>query len=102
MTMWLVVIAAGIATFAMRFFFIGLFGRIAVPPVLERALRYIAPAVLAALALPAVISPGGAFDPWNVFVTAAIIGGAAAWATKSIGAAIIVGLPALWLLQSLV
>ena len=102
MTMWIVVIVAGIATFAMRFVFIGLFGRIEVPPTLERGLRYIAPAVLAALTLPAVLAPGGTFDPWNPFVPAAIIGGIAAWATKSIGAAIVVGLPALWLLQWMV
>ena len=99
MTMWIVVIIAGIATFAIRFVFIGLFGRIAVPPALERSLRYIAPAVLAALTLPAVLAPGGTFDPWNPFVPAAIVGGIAAWATKSIGAAIVVGLPALWLVQ---
>ncbi len=102
MTMWLVVVTAGVATFAMRFVFIGLFGKISVPPILERSLRYIAPAVLAALTLPAVVSPGGTFDPWNVFVPAAIIGGIAAWATKSIGAAILVGLPALWVLQAVV
>jgi branched-subunit amino acid transport protein len=100
--MWIVVITAGIATFAIRFVFIGLFGRIEIPPTLERSLRYIAPAVLAALSLPAVLAPGGTFDPWNPFVPAAIIGGLAAWATKSIGAAIVVGLPALWLLQWLV
>ena len=102
MTMWIVVITAGIATFAIRFVFIGLFGRIEIPATLERSLRYIAPAVLAALTLPAVLAPGGTFDPWNPFVPAAIIGGLAAWATKSIGAAIVVGLPALWLLQWLV
>lgn len=102
MTMWIVVIAAGIATFAMRFVFIGLFGKIAVPPLLERGLRYIAPAVLAALAVPAVIAPDGILDPWNALIPAAVVGGLAAWATKSIGAAIIVGLPALWLLQAIV
>lgn len=102
MTMWIVVIAAGIATFAMRFVFIGLFGKIAVPPLLERGLRYIAPAVLAALAVPAVIAPDGVLDPWNALIPAAVVGGLAAWATKSIGAAIIVGLPALWLLQAIV
>lgn len=100
--MWIVVIAAGIATFAMRFVFIGLFGKIAVPPLLERGLRYIAPAVLAALAVPAVIAPDGVLDPWNALIPAAVVGGLAAWATKSIGAAIIVGLPALWLLQAIV
>ncbi len=45
MTMWIVVIVAGIATYAIRFVLIGLFGTIEVPPIIERALRYIAPAV---------------------------------------------------------
>ena len=58
--------------------------------------------VLAALTMPAVLAPGGSFDPWSVLVPAAIIGGVAARATKSIGAAILVGLPALWLLRALV
>lgn len=102
MTMWIVVIAAGIATFAMRFSFVALFGRIAVPPMLEEALRYVAPAVLAALTVPAVVAPGGTFDPWNVFVPAAVIGAVAAWRTRSIGASILIGLPALWLLQWMV
>ncbi len=99
MTMWIVVIVAGVATFAMRFSFIALFGRIGVPVQLERALRYVAPAVLAAITFPAVVAPGVSFDPWNAFVPAAIIGGLAAWRTRSIGAAIVVGLPALWLLE---
>lgn len=102
MSMWVVVVVVGVLTFAIRYSFIGLFGRIAVPEPLERALRYIAPAVLAALVLPAVISPGTTFDPWNVFVPAAIAGGLAAWATKSIGAAILVGMPVLWVLQATV
>jgi len=99
MTMWIVVIAAGVATFSIRFLFIGLFGRFAIPPTLERALRYIAPAVLAALAVPAVLAPGGMLNPWSALLPAAIVGGVAAWTTKSIGAAIVIGLPALWLLQ---
>lgn len=99
MTMWIVVIVAGIATFGMRFSFIALFGRVGVPVQLERALRYVAPAVLAAITVPAVVAPGASFDPWNAFVPAAIIGGVAAWRTRSIGAAILVGLPALWVLE---
>ncbi|MCZ7533645.1 MAG: AzlD domain-containing protein [Acidimicrobiia bacterium] len=98
MTMWIVVVLAGIATFSMRFAFIALFGLVAVPPLLERALRYVAPAVLAALTVPAIMAPDNALDLTNPFVPAAVIGGLAAWFTKSIGAAIIVGLPALWLI----
>lgn len=102
MTTWTVIILAGVATFAMRFAFIALFGRISVPPTLERALKYVAPAVLAAISLPALVIRDGSFDPINPFVPAAIIGGLAAYFTKSIGAAIVVGLPALWLITWLV
>ncbi len=98
MTMWIVVVLAGIATFSMRFSFIALFGIVSVPPLLERALRYVAPAVLAALTVPAIMAPGRMLDVTNPFIPAAIIGGLAAWFTKSIGAAIVVGLPALWLI----
>ena len=97
MTLWIVIVLAGIATFSMRFVFIALFGVVAVPPLLERALRYVAPAVLAALSIPAVVAPDKALDLINPFVPAAIIGGLAAWYTKSIGAAIVVGLPVLWI-----
>lgn len=97
--MWGVVVVAGIATFAMRYSFIGLFGRFAIPPVVERSLRYVAPSVLAAITFPAIFAPEGTIDLWNAYVLAATCGGLAAWATKSIGAAIVVGLPALWLLQ---
>lgn len=102
MTMWLVVILAGVATFAMRFSFIALFGRVAVPERLERALRYVAPAVLAAITLPAVFAPEGTLDVWNIFVPAAALGGLAAWRTRSIGAAIVVGLPTLWILELII
>lgn len=98
-TMWTVVILAGIATFAMRLSFIALFGRVSVPPSVERALKYIAPSVLAAITLPALLTPDNALDAWNFYVPAAILGGLAAWKTRSIGAAIVVGLPSLWLLQ---
>ncbi len=99
MTAWAVVAVAGVATFAMRFVFIALFGRLGVPGWLERALRYVAPSVLAALTLPAVFAPGATFTPWNPFVPAALVGGLAAWLTRSIGGAIFAGLVALWLIQ---
>jgi branched-subunit amino acid transport protein len=95
----MVVILAGVATFAMRFVFIALFKRITVPPVLERGLRYVAPAVLAAITVPALVAPGHVWDPVNPFLPAAVIGGVAAWRTNSIGAAIAVGLPALWIIN---
>ena len=99
MTAWLVIIIVGVATFAMRFVFIGLFGKVGIPSWLERSLRYVAPSVLAAITVPAVIAPGGVVTPWGPLLPAAIIGGLAAWATKSIGAAILFGMAALWIIQ---
>lgn len=97
MTLWISVVVAGIATYLIRFSFIAMFGKVEVPPLLERALRYVAPAVLAAIALPGLIVRDGGVDVTNPYVPAAIVGGLAAYFTKSIGAAIVVGLPALWL-----
>lgn len=99
MMLWLVVIAAGVATYGIRLSFVALFGRFEVPPRVEQALRYVAPAVLAALAVPGFLAPDGTVEPFNLFVPAAILGGLAAWKTRSVAAAIAVGLPALWLLQ---
>lgn len=99
MTMWFVVVTVGITTFAMRFVFIGLFGRYEVPRWLERPLAYIAPAVLAAITVPAILAPGTNLDLASPFIPAALLGGIAAWKTKSIGAAIVVGLGTLWLLR---
>lgn len=99
MTAWAVIIIVGIATFAMRFVFIALFGKVGIPAWLETSLRYVAPSVLAAIAVPAVLAPGGVVNLWTPLVPAAIIGGLAAWMTKSIGAAILFGMAALWLIQ---
>lgn len=102
MTAWAVVIIVGVATFAMRFVFIALFGKVEIPTWLERSLRYVAPSVLAAITVPVIIAPGGVVTLWNPLLPAAIIGGLAAWLTKSIGAAILFGMVALWLIQWLV
>ncbi len=99
MTMWIVVVAAGLATFGIRLSFVALFGRFSVPARVEQALRYVAPAVLAALAVPGFVAPNGSIEPFNLFVPAAVLGGLAAWKTRSVAAAIAVGLPALWLFQ---
>jgi branched-subunit amino acid transport protein len=98
-TAWAVIIIVGIATFAMRFVFIALFGKAGIPGWLETSLRYVAPSVLAAIAVPAVVAPGGIMLLWSPLLPAAIIGAFAAWLTKSIGAAILFGMVALWLLQ---
>ena len=58
MTLWLVFLAGGLATFAMRFSFIYAFGRVEVPPLLRRALRFVPPAVLSAIVFPEIFLGG--------------------------------------------
>ena len=54
---WVVVLALGLATYAMRFSFLGFLGNRALPGWLQRSLRYTAVAVLPALVAPAVLWP---------------------------------------------
>ncbi|MFC7069544.1 AzlD domain-containing protein [Halobaculum lipolyticum] len=53
LSIWAVIVAGGVATFAIRLSFIHLFGRIdEVPPWIQRALVYVPAAVFAALVAP--------------------------------------------------
>ncbi len=54
---WIVVVVLGLATYAIRFSFLGLLGNRALPNWLQRSLRYTAVAVLPALVAPAVLWP---------------------------------------------
>lgn len=88
LAVWTVVVAGGVATFAIRLSFIHLFGRIdEVPPRLRRALVYVPAAVLAALVAPSFVPAGGDAAVAGV-VTPEIVGGAAAvvaaWRTDDV------------------
>lgn len=86
LSIWAVIVAGGLATFAIRLSFIHLFGRVdEVPPWLERALVYVPAAVLAALVAPnfapATATVEGALTPELLGGAAAI---AAAWRTEDV------------------
>lgn len=92
MTEWLVIGAVAIGTYLERASLILLSGRMTVPHRVERVLRYIGPAVLAALAIPPLLAPAGAFDPISLRVPAAIIAALVAWRTHSLLWTLIAGL----------
>ncbi|SHG74179.1 AzlD domain-containing protein [Halobaculum gomorrense] len=86
LSVWAVIVAGGLATFAIRLSFIHLFGRVdEVPGWLERALVYVPAAVLAALVVPD-FTPAGATI--GALVSPEIVGGAAAvaaaWQTEDV------------------
>jgi len=86
LSIWTVIVVGGLATFAVRFSFIHLFGRVdEVPPALRRALAYVPAAVLAALVAPD-LTP--AAPTLSAVLAPEIVGGAAAvaaaWYTEDV------------------
>lgn len=93
--------AAG--TFALRFSFIYLFGKVEMPDWLRDALKFVPASVLAALVFPALVYSDGALDISlnNIRLLAGIGGALVAWRTKNVLWTIIVGMVLFWILQAL-
>lgn len=103
-TVWLAIAVAGVGTFLIRFSFIYLFEYLSeVPDGVERALRFVPAAVLAALVVPAIVLVEGspAVSLGNERLLAAVLAAVVAWRTESIFATITVGMVALLALQML-
>jgi branched-subunit amino acid transport protein len=94
---WLAIVVAGLGTFLLRASFLFLFERVGgVPPRLERALRYVPAAVLAALVVPAVVAADGSPTVLgNDRLIAGAVAALVAWRTESVLATIVVGMVAL-------
>ena len=98
----LVVVVIGAGTYLTRLSFVAAFARSGVPIWMQAPLRYVAPAVLAAIVAPAVIAPAGAIDlsTANPRFLAGAIALLVAIRTRSVTWTIITGMAALWLLQA--
>jgi branched-subunit amino acid transport protein len=103
MTLWIILVAAGLLTYAIRLSFILLWGKIDVPTWLVRALRFVPPAVLTAIFVPELILPGGQLDisAGNSRLIAGVLAILVAWRTRNIALTILVGMVILILLQAL-
>ena len=103
MSIWLIIILGGLLTFGMRLSFIYLFGRLHIPDIVRRSLRFVPPAVLSALVVPALLMPSGQLDlgltnhRWLAGLIAILV----AWRTRSILLTILAGMLALLALQLL-
>lgn len=102
-TLWLSIAGAAAATFALRLSFIALWGRIEVPPFLERALRYVPAAVLAAVVIPLLFYQDGALDVslGNERLLAGLAAALICWRTRSVPLTLIGGMATLWALQAI-
>ena len=104
-TIWIVILVIGAGTFALRISMIALLGRIErTPPAVERVLRFIRPAVLAALVAPAIVLLNGQptfFLPLNPRLVAGLVATLVAWKTSNVLLTIGSGMAVLWVLQAL-
>ena len=96
----------GAGTFALRVSLIALLGRIEqTPPALERVLRFIRPAVLAALVAPAIVLLNGEptfIAPLNPRLVAGLVATVVAWKSRNVLLTIVSGMGILWIVQALI
>ena len=97
-TVWALIFVIGVLTFLIRLSFISLFGYLdEIPSQIQRVLRYVPAAVLAALVLPSFVtlepgSGGVAVDK----LAAGIVAGGVAWRTENVFVTIGAGMAVLW------
>lgn len=99
MNLWLAVIVAGLATFAIRFSFIGAAGRVDIPAWFARMLRFVPIAALTALVWPDLLIANGAISLGEPRLVAGLMAAAIAWKTRNIFMTIAGGMLVLWLIQ---
>lgn len=101
MRYWTVIVLAGLGTYGLRVSLILLLGRVTVPPVVARGFTYVGPAVMAAIAVPPILAPAGAFDPATLRLPAAAAAALVAWRFRSVPLTLAVGLGTFTLLTRL-
>ena len=104
MDLWLIIIGMGIVTFGSRLVPIVLLGRIEIPLIVQRALRFVPQAVLTAIIVPELLYRDNQVDVslTNVRLLAGLIAIVVAWRTKNALITIGVGMITLWVLSAIV
>lgn len=97
------VVCIGVLTYLMRASFLAPNMRAALPHGLERAMRFIPPAVLMALVIPDLIGHSGTLDLslGNARPLAGLVAFLLAWRTRRVAPPLIGGMLTLWLLSFL-
>jgi branched-subunit amino acid transport protein len=100
MRTWLIIVAIGLVTYVLRFSMIALAGRVELPPLVQRGLSYVPPAVLSAIILPELLYPDGAFTLTfaNTRLIAGVLATLVAWRTRNVLLTIAAGMAVFWLL----
>ena len=90
------VLVAGmfLVTFGVRYPVLALVSRVTLPPAVLGALKFIPPAVLTAIIVPAVLQPQGQLDVslHNAYLIAAVAAALISWRTKNLLLTIVLGM----------
>ncbi len=84
-----------VVTFGVRYPVLAIVGKIDLPEGVFRALRYVPPAVLTAITVPALLMPGGervVVSHTNAYLVAGIVAAFVSWKTKSLVLTILIGM----------
>ena len=102
LALWTIIMAGALGTYALRLSFIGLLPPDRLPARLYQSLRFVPPAVLAALILPGLVGSGVTLNlsPTNPRLIAGLLAGAIAWRTHNAWLAIAAGMATLWILSA--
>ena len=103
MTVWGILLAAGLLTYLTRLSFIWLFERWSVPPLLQRALRFVPPSVLSVIVFQELLMRDGrlALGLQNTRLLAGLLAVLVAWRTRNVLLTIGVGMAALLALNAI-
>ena len=100
--LWIGLIATvivGIGTYLMRASFILALANIEFPAPVREALRYVAPAVMAALVVSLLFDGEGSGGAGWVEIVALSVGGLVGWIRRSLPWVLVAGMATLWLLR---
>ena len=98
---WGIIIGGMVVTYAIRLSFIALVPHERLPDLFRRSLRYVPPAVLAALITPDLFRPAGPLDIslGNQRLLAGAVAAIVAWRSRNTWLTIATGMATLWLLS---
>lgn len=101
--LWGLIVVCGLGTWLLRVSFIQLAGAWALPRWLTRGLRYVPPAVLAAIVVPALVQADAVFTPeWDwTRLAAGLVAALVAALTRRVILTLVVGMAALWAFMAL-
>jgi len=102
--LWTIIIGGMIVTYLIRLSFTVILPPERLPAVMQRGLRFVPPAILAAIVLPELLRPTGVIDisPGNPQLLAGIVAAFVAWKTKNTWLTILVGMLTLWIVTTLI